>query len=106
MQDTLTRLRAICDAATDGPWEVSPYEMPEDTYCEVYSPFTADGSGMVFDSGVVPDAEFVALSRTALPALLEVVQSEWRRFTDGQRREFSRALENLEVGNEDSHGVG
>ncbi len=71
---TLSRIRAVCDAATPGPWEVMPYERPEDTYAEIYSAYTADGSGMVADSATVADGRAIALSRTALPALVEALE--------------------------------
>jgi len=69
--DALIRLRALCDAATPGPWDESGLRSLL-RYGRKH-----DGPWDECD-GVIPDdtdAAFIAASRTALPALIELCEA-------------------------------
>ena len=73
--DELARLRALCDAATPGPWETEGPRR-DGTYAVLeYVPSHAVYGGYVVDPYETgcseADAALIAASRTALPALLD-----------------------------------
>lgn len=73
--------RAICDAATPGPWEWEPQEVEVDEAGNEY-PYTGawvttasvweDGEGLWMMNDA--NAEFCAHARTALPAALDEIE--------------------------------
>lgn len=72
-------LRAICDAASPGPWEASDTNAIE----------TEDGCligycGGAADDGLKADAAFIAAARTALPAALDELE-QLQRERDARR---------------------
>jgi hypothetical protein len=73
----LDALEALCQAATPGTWEAKniPYRHdvgPPSDMWDVYCEYQGPGNGWygVCDNYDEPTAQFVAASRTALPALL------------------------------------
>lgn len=107
----LDELKALCAAATEGPWDVDPErwappEWPIDTaYLRVVTgePNTISGirrpvvstggarEGTEFDRQHYSDARFIAASRTAVPSLI----SEVERLTQerDEARDIAVALE-------------
>lgn len=90
-QEILDRLKAVCEAATDGPWTTKGNTVLHDGYmCPLSRPChdvaycgTDDDEGIESDGA---NAQLIALSRTALPALvdaLEAALSLYCRHCDG-----------------------
>lgn len=73
MSDAISKLRALCEAATPGPWTTL-----EDEYEEGV---VRDSAGhdiiaeTMLSGGSHDDARFIAAARTALPLLLEVAEA-------------------------------
>lgn len=96
-EEELDHLRALCDAATPGPWEDGTAMCCPDmgwvdgpkgkgTICPVYE---AAKRTHTLDSN---DAAFIAAARTALPALIEEVKR-----LRGLLREAHRELSTIEA---------
>lgn len=88
MSDWITRQQALCDAATDGPWEAdgmdsghSRYETSRwvvdakwgDTICDMASLSRIDNEQVAKDDGAA-DAAFIAAARTSLPKALSALR--------------------------------
>lgn len=68
--DSLDKLRALCDAATPGPWEVDGSGIYSKVIHKDYGrPWLV--SGQVYPN----DGDFIAAARTALPALIELCEA-------------------------------
>lgn len=76
----IKRLRALCEAATPGPWTAQTVcDTDSDDWCAVGpTHLYADDDPAVDDGDPHPaaeaDAAFIAAARTALPALLDEVE--------------------------------
>lgn len=68
-------LRALCEAATPGPWSVDHYEETDD-WCLRADNATIPGNSIADAGGFSykPDAAFIAAARTAIPELLDEVE--------------------------------
>jgi len=73
--DALNKLKAICEAATPGPWRASrAYENHESG--AVFD----DDCGLLAGNLFFEDAAFISTARSAMPALIELVEAmEWER---------------------------
>lgn len=71
--DEIKRLRALCDAATPGPW-YRECEIDEDVWCGTGGKcFLARPVIGCMDSDMADDAAFIIAARDAVPALLDEV---------------------------------
>lgn len=66
-RETLTRIRAQADAATEGPWEL----LGDGEYVSGPGILVAPDDGGVTSA----DAEFIAAARTTVPALLDLADA-------------------------------
>ncbi len=75
--DELARLRALCEAATPGPWEVAG-NLQTKVFDEVVAPHRTGNpewcEGVADCDTGEEDAEFIATARTAVPALIAEVE--------------------------------
>jgi len=75
-EEELTRLEALCNAATAGPWKAEniPYRLGDGDTVDMWDVhYERDNDGLwyaVGDSYDEPTAQFVAAARTALPLLI------------------------------------
>lgn len=73
----LSELRKACEDATPGPWrtlENVPYVESVSAMCYVHLLRPPDTDEFMHDRHMA-DARFIAIARTALPALLEALDS-------------------------------
>ena len=84
------RLRALAENATEGPWEVdrmgdlvSAPEREKDRYGGHIFIGTATGDA----SSATEDAEFIAAARTAVPALLDMLER-----AEAERDKYTRLI--------------
>ena len=68
-RETLNRIRAQADAATEGPWTGIRY--PDGFLGRVIG---GNGFGVAEDFSDDADAEFIAAARTTVPALLDALE--------------------------------
>ena len=61
------RVLAVCEKATEGPWRQHGYAV-----------FLGRGTNTARQFAVMSDADFIVLSRTALPAFVAAVKGELR----------------------------
>lgn len=79
----LSEIREACEKASPGPWEASETP-PEEFGGSIGAWDVCVGDCLLGDLfGHGADARFIALARTALPALLEAVDA-WRQYEDSQ----------------------
>lgn len=108
-KERIAELRALCDGATEGPWEgFACREIREDAphlgLCNVRTPDIAGGQQLLiwpWDHGTRPglcshplsptDAQFIAAARSALPELLDEVEK--LRFYHSNENKDRRAAE-------------
>ena len=80
LQERLSEMRKIADAATEGPWEVKNNGywsiIGENTFCVVTKATDADGDAELItrDRNTLENAEFIAESRTMMPRLIEALE--------------------------------
>ena len=86
-RETLNRIRKHANAATPGPWEVEPFTwrpghpLPESEWLGVEATGPVKGGVALIllnDDEDDHDAEFIAASRTAVPALLDALEKVLR----------------------------
>lgn len=71
-RETLARIRAQADAATDGPWGANQYALE----WEVFGNIDDYGNhALIASEAEHADAEFMAASRTNVPALLDLADA-------------------------------
>lgn len=74
----ISRLRELCDAATDGPWErINKVDMPQWVFARTVEPdwdVGYDGSEPMVDAATPENAEFIAAARSALPVALDEIE--------------------------------
>ena len=70
----LAEIRARVEAATEGPWEWAAHTTVDGDKWAVFHGESTSALAMNND-GWAPDAEFIAASRTDLPALLAAVEA-------------------------------
>lgn len=81
-RETLARIRAQADAATEGPWYS---QCGEDTPTERMDAGVCNANGEWVTSDVSDsDAEFIAASRTTVPALLDLADAVLKRHVEGR----------------------
>lgn len=91
-RETLARIRAQADAATEGPWELEFYW--DDTTGDEVEAIMAGGAKAVIappwnsqgDVGIevtTADAEFIAAARTVVPALVDALEDVLKLHRDG-----------------------
>jgi hypothetical protein len=69
--DDRKRARAVCDAATKGPWKFQPKgTIKSDAYGAAIAFLSLDADGIVSRA----DGEFIAFARTALPWALDEIE--------------------------------
>lgn len=76
MTENLSTLKAAAEAATDGPWEQGLTGNEDSVFCGA-SPSKPVATRLVsicYRDNEKADANFIALSRTAVPALIEAVE--------------------------------
>ncbi|WP_347042040.1 hypothetical protein [Brachybacterium nesterenkovii] len=76
--DEMTRLRALADAATPGPWEFQPWStcpLPSGDYKESILLANAAHDGEIVRELGNQDGDFIAAARTAVPDLLDEVEA-------------------------------
>lgn len=74
-RETLARIRAQADAATEGPWEHDPPPGPgEDPMRPICVYPKEDGGTLAYVQPLEADAEFIAASRTTVPALVDALE--------------------------------
>lgn len=74
----LEEIRALCSAATPGPW--SPHTIEGDYGAHACGPYVS-GESLGYDEAAIQleaDAAFIAAVRTLLPLLLDVVEAAQR----------------------------
>lgn len=93
MNETLQRWRKVCEAATEGPWE---FERIAHDSGEFAYERNDDHALMVLREANYEkpmkakfDAEFIALSRTALPATLDCVEMALKMVREKELHYFS-----------------
>lgn len=101
---TLAELRALCDAATPGPWRYDEHQ-PEwngDASYSVVVPHLGEQM-LLDDTRYYPtapaeraDARFIAAARTAMPLLLAVAEAATKIYP-GQLQSLDDALAALEA---------
>ena len=74
IESRLAEIRARAEAATDGPWEWAAHTTVDGDKWSVFHGESTSALAMNND-GWAPDAEFIAASRTDLPALLAAVEA-------------------------------
>ena len=74
IETRLAEIRARAEAATDGPWEWAARTTVDGDKWAVFHGESTSALAMNND-GWAPDAEFIAASRTDLPALLAAVEA-------------------------------
>lgn len=75
-RETLARIRAQADAATEGPWEHEPPPGPgEDPMRPICVYPKEDGGTLAYVQPLEADAEFIAAARTNVPALLDLADA-------------------------------
>lgn len=91
-RDTLARIRAQADAATEGPWEVSPFTwkpghpIPSSEWLGIEATGPVKGEVARIrpnDDEDDANAEFIAAARTTVPALLDLVDDLLERHVEG-----------------------
>jgi len=78
--ESLNKLKAICEAATPGPWKHSKFGVNILTHDSEFSVCTQNYTGstfMVEEQMKITEANaaFIAASRSAVPALIELVEA-------------------------------
>lgn len=89
-QAKLDELKALCEAATPGPWFVDvqeEFEDPEKTLYLVSFKTETNGWMVAASNFWKADAELFAAARTALPALIAEVERLTVLVSEAQRRE-------------------
>ena len=84
----LEEIRARCEAATSGPWQVDSYASETDHRVKIYT--TESGHRHIAKWVYDDDAQFVARARQDIPALLDALEAALAR---------AEALERALVGN-------
>lgn len=75
-RETLARIRAQADAATEGPWEHEPPPGPgEDPMRPICVYPKEDGGTLAYVQPLEADADFIAAARTNVPALLDLADA-------------------------------
>lgn len=97
-EDEVTRLRALCNAATPEPWLFSGFDARDregkvvdvegNTVLSLPPGVRSPGDDIVFD-GNVDDLHFAAAARTALPAALDEI-TRLRALVEAAFREGAR----------------
>ena len=72
-RETLARIRAQADAATDGPWTWATHSTADGDEWAVFSP--TDWALATNRDGWGGDAEFIAAARTTVPALVDALEA-------------------------------
>ena len=84
-RETLARIRAQADAATDGPWDHEPPPGPgEDPMRPICVYPKEDGGTLAYVQPLEADAAFIAASRTNVPALLDLADAVLERHVKAQ----------------------
>ena len=79
-RETLARIRAQADAATEGPLEHEPPPGPgEDPMRPICVYPKEDGGTLAYVQPLEADAEFIAAARTTVPALLDLADAVLKR---------------------------
>ena len=98
------RLRALCEAATPGPW--ATYEPAAGGLGIAHGdPRTHHGCIARIVAGSPADAALIAVARNALPALIDAL-GVTERERDGARAEAERLRAALAVSQETAHVIG
>ena len=72
-RETLARIRKQADAATEGPWTWATHSTADGDEWAVFSP--KDWALATNQDGWAGDAEFIAASRTTVPAVLDALEA-------------------------------
>jgi len=88
--NALDKLKVLCAAATEGPWEIEEWET--DDGVEVSRIVNHNGERVLADEICDEDAAFIAAARTALPALIELVEAYRRLLAAKANAELSNAF--------------
>lgn len=75
-RETLARIRAQADEATDGPWEAEQPPGPGEDPMRSICVYPQEGGGAIaYVQPLEADAEFIAHARTTVPALLDLADA-------------------------------
>lgn len=105
IKDELARRKAVCDAATPGPWQTGPHWLPKQPQTLIY-PHPSYGDGRIAEAvpqylkHEVPNAAFIAHARQgypetldALAACVEVMEGEVNRMRATWGEQVSSRME-------------
>lgn len=89
-RETLTRIRAQADAATDGPWEARHHHFADGEWMESsvvpseHGDFYEDDGSCIQVNSMEADAEFIAAARTDVPRLVDALEKVLELHIEGR----------------------